>query len=118
MKKIDGNSFLMNVFLELIKRNKLEISFINLIKLEYNFLNLLDDDNVILENSGHNIIAFVKKYEEYLDIMEKDGKMKIFISKEEDFRDVLLEEYEQDLNNNAKYKRSLKKVINEEKKAS
>ena len=116
MKKIDGDNFLMNVFLELIRRNKLEISMVNLIKLEYNFLELLEDENVILENSVDNINKFVKEYEEYLEIIEKDGMVKVFISNEEEFKDVLLENYEQDIDNNAIYRKALKMEINKDTK--
>lgn len=116
MKQIDGDTFLMNVFLELIRRNKIEISIIDIIKLEYNFLDLFVDDKVILNNSVENIMAFVKKHEENLEIIEKDGETKIFISNEEKFKDLLLEEYEQDFDNTPKYSKALKMLIEEEKK--
>lgn len=120
MKEINGDSFLMNVFLELIRRKKMEISFINIIKLEYDFLNLFekDDCKVILKNSGNNIIDFVQKHKEYLELLEKDGELKIFISNEEEFKDLLLEKYEQDFVNIGKYRKALKMEINREKKAS
>lgn len=116
MKEIDGNTFLMNVFLELIRRNKLEISFVGLIKLEYNFLELFEDEQVELQNSGDNIRNFCKRYPEYIEIIEKNGEAKIFISNEEEFRDLLLEEYEQDFDNTSKYRKALKMEINKEKK--
>lgn len=114
--KIDGNSFLMNVFLELIRRNKLEISMISLIELEYNFLGLLNDEKAELKNSGDNIRNFCRKYPEYLEIIGENSREKIFISNEEEFIDKLLEEYEQDFDNIYKYRKALKIEINKEKK--
>lgn len=116
MKEIDGDIFLMNVFLELIRRNKLEISIIDIIKIEYNFLGLFNGEKVKLNNSVENIKAFVKRHEENLEIIEKDEETKIFISNEEEFKDLLLQEYEQDSDNISKYRKALKMEINKEKK--
>lgn len=118
MNYIDGDNFLTNVFLELLKRNKLEISIENLIKLEYIYLELLDGEHNVLNNSIDNVNKFVKEYEGYLEIIEEDEQTKICISNEEEFFEVLSEEFEQDLNEAKNYRHALKMLINEEKRSA
>lgn len=117
MNYIDGDYFLANVFLELIRRNKLQISIEGLIKLEYNYLELLEGKN-ILNNSVTNIMNFVKKYEQYLEIIEVEEKAKISIFNEVEFEETLLEEFEQNFEESMKYRKALKMLINEEKKGA
>ena len=111
---IDGDNFLANIFLELTRRNIIEISFHGLIKLEYNYIELLDGDNNELENSIENIRNFVETHQEFLQIVEpEDGEAKIYISKEEEFKEVLLDEFDRNIEEAKNYSRAVKRYINE-----
>lgn len=118
MNYINGDTFLANVFLTLIERKKLEIGLNELIKFEYNYLQLLDGENNILENSVENIMNFVNTYQEYLEVVEDGNTKHIYISNEDDFAYVLLEEFEKNLKDAKKYRKALKMIINDEKKSA
>lgn len=115
MNYIEGDTFLINTFLELARRDKHEININDIVKIEYNYLELLGEDvNNILQNSVANVLEFVDEHKEYLSIENKT----IYISDCEELREVLLSEYEQTKEEADDYKKAVKLLINEEKKSA
>lgn len=115
MNYIEGDTFLINTFLELTRRDKHEININGIVKIEYNYLDLLGEDtNNILQNSVSNVLEFVDEHKEYLSLENNT----IYISDCEELREVLLNEYEQTREEAADYKKAVKLLINEEKKSA
>lgn len=116
---INGNSFLANVFVQLIDRKRIQVTMDQLVAVEYNYLEGLDQSkNNVLENSIQNIIDFVRSYEGYLSF-DEEGRI-INISMEEELREILIEEYslgEQPKEEPKNYKKAVKKLVNQDKKA-
>ena len=111
LKRINGNEFLKNIFITLIKRGKLSVSLDDIFHLEYYYLEVIDGDNNVLDNSKNNIMNFINGYKEYL-YYDKESNI-ISISKEEDFLELLL--FSSD-SPDAKYKKAVKKLINGKKR--
>ena len=110
LKRINGNEFLKNIFITLIKRWKLSVSLDDIFHLEYYYLEVIDGDNNVLDNSKNNIMNFINGYKEYL-YCDKESNI-ISISKEEEFLEEL-----SSINDSVdiKYKKAVKKLINVKK---
>lgn len=112
---INGDEFLANIFMELIRRKTFQISIKDLVGLEYNYITLLSGIN-ILENSVDNIMRFASSYEEYLQVIKEGNDIVLCISNEDEFKDTLLYEFEQNKKETKNYEKAVKKLINEQKK--
>lgn len=95
----------------LIKRGKLSVGLDDIFHLEYYYLEVIDGDNNVLDNSKDNIMNFINDYNEYL-YYDKESNV-ISISKEEEFLELLL--FGND-SPDAKYKKAVKKLINGKKR--
>lgn len=110
MVHIDGNDFLTNIFIEIIRRGRIKLSISELINLEYYYLECLGE-GFILENSFNNIMEFINMYEGYLNY-DEENKI-ISISNEEELLEIL---FSNSQNQDKYYKSSMKKLINKEKR--
>lgn len=111
LKRINGNEFLKNIFITLIKRGKLSVSLDDIFHLEYYYLEVIDGDNNVLDNSKNNIMNFINGYKEYL-YYDKESNI-ISISKEEEFLEELSPTND---SVDIKYKKAVKKLINGKKR--
>ena len=100
LKRINGNEFLKNIFITLIKRGKLSVSLDDIFHLEYYYLEVIDGDNNVLDNSKNNIMNFINGYKEYL---YYDKESNIISISTNDSVDI-------------KYKKAVKKLINGKKR--